>query len=207
VRNGGSKRLISGLLVIAASARAVEPPPPPPDEGRAAPSAQVPIAALPSGSDQRTWTLRVHLFTKDDRVELRRLTDDALICKAPCGAVVQFHEQDAFAFRGEGLLPSAPFQFRPRDGDVTLRVDPGSAAPRYLGAGLLAVGGTAALISLLAVPLVGNTVFCDGDPSCIAQHNDDRQTALTVGLVALGAAVLGGVLLALTHPTTYSADE
>jgi hypothetical protein len=203
LHNHGSKRLICGLVAVAAAARAVEPPPPPPDEA----PRQVPAAALPSGSDEPTWTLRVHLLTKDDRVELRRLTDDALICKAPCGAALQFHEQDAFAFRGEGLLPSAPFQFRPRDGDVTLRVEPGDVAPRYLGAGLLAVGGTAALVSLLAVPFVGNTVFCDGDPSCIAQHNDDRQTALTVGLVALSAAVLGGVLLAVSHPTSYSVDE
>jgi hypothetical protein len=190
-------------LALSAAARAVEPPPPPPDEA----PRQVPAAALPSGSDEPTWTLRVHLLTKDDRVELRRLTDDALICKAPCGAALQFHERDEFALRGDELLPSEPFQLRPRDGDLTLRVNPGSAAPRYFGGGLLAVGATTALVALAAVPFVGNSVFCDGDPSCIARHDDDRQTAFTVALVGLGMGVVGGLLLALSHSTTYSVEQ
>jgi hypothetical protein len=62
---------------------------------------------------QASWSLRVHLLTDDHRVQLRRMAgakDDALVCKAPCGVVVDFRESDAFNLGGPGLIESGPFQ-------------------------------------------------------------------------------------------------
>jgi hypothetical protein len=70
---------------------------------------------------ERSWSVRVHLLSDDDRVELRRLGPklaDAYVC-------------------------SGLFHLPERDGEVTLRVSAGEQGSRILG-GVLVVGGSAA---------------------------------------------------------------
>jgi len=81
------------LLLTTFGARAAEPPPPPP---------------AASGS----WTVRVHLVTDDQRVELRRFADHAFVCKAPCGVEVPVQRGEQFRLEGQGLNPSEPGRVR-----------------------------------------------------------------------------------------------
>lgn len=151
----------------------------------------------------------MHLLSKDDRVELRRLKDNAFICRAPCGTELRFHESDAFILDGRGLLSSVPFQFRPRDGDVTLRVKPAELGPPIVGGVLFGVGGTTAAFAGFVYALDAGFagVFCDGDPVCIAHDNDKKTSAGVVALLGLGCAVVGGLLLYFTHRTDYTVEE
>jgi hypothetical protein len=199
------KRLLCSVVLITFAARATEPAPPPPSD-------EIPAPA-PS-SDEPSWNLRVHLLTKDGRVELRRLTDNALICKTPCGSELQFHEDDQFVLGGQGLLRSVPFQLRPRDGEVTLRVSSGDVTPLILGGVTLSVGSSMAMISGLFYAINGSIpagLFCDEDAACHARENaakaDAQSTARTVAFVGLGVAAVGGLILLLTHRTSYTVEE
>jgi hypothetical protein len=181
-----TKRFFSCGLLLTFAARAAEPPPPPPSE------------------DPGPWTLRVHLLTSDERVELRRVVDDALICKAPCGAELQFHESDTFVLTGSGVSRSNTFEFRPRDGEVTLRVSSGSVVPKVIGAILLVVGATLAVDGGLAyaassIPVSDN---CSSNPAC-----STNSTAGILALIGLGLAIAGGIVLLQTHVTTYTVEQ
>jgi hypothetical protein len=205
LQSTGSKRLLCGLLLFAFAARATEPPPPPPDELPA--PARVPAPALTSAYGEPSWTLRVHLLTEDERVELRRVADNALICKAPCGQELQFHQSDEFVLRGKGLSPSPPFLFSPREGDVSLRVQPASAAPRFAGGVLVAGGAAAAAIGGLYALAEAAASICMADSNGCTSHADQVQTGAIVALAGLGAAAIGLLILLSTHPTTYSVEE
>jgi hypothetical protein len=149
------------------------------------------------------WSLRVHLLTKDERVELRRVADDALICKAPCDAELRFHDSDEFVLGGQGVARSNIFHFRRREGDITLRVDSGSDAPKYGGAALLGVGGAIAIFGgFLAAGQGAGAALCEG-PSCPGRSSSGG----TLALVGLGMAVAGGLLIGFSQRTTYSVVE
>jgi hypothetical protein len=184
-----AKRCLSSGLLLAFAARAAEPPPPPAEPG--------------------PWTLRVHILTSDERVELRRLADDALICKTPCGVELQLHEADAFVLTGSGVSASKPFEFSPRDGDVKLRVTTGSVVPTVVGAGLLVAGAiTATYAGLLALDASVSPGFCN-TPDCRASADSKSTTAGTVALIGLGALIVGGFCLAygVAGRTTYKVED
>jgi hypothetical protein len=197
-------------LVFAFAARATEPAPPPPDDVPApAPTpapARAPAPASPFPSASGEWNLRVHLLTKDERVELRRVVDHALICRAPCDEELTFRESDQFVLGGPGLTNSDQFQFRPRNGDVTLRVNPSGSSQRVGGGVLLGVGGFAAVIGLVAsIPAGVGAGLCDqGDCSSVRNTASALQVITVVGL---GLALVGVVLLATSPSTTYSVVE
>jgi hypothetical protein len=207
-----AKRCLSCGLLLAFAARAIEPapPPPPPDESPAPAPAPVPVPvpALRSASGEPSWSLRVHLLTEDDRVELRRLSDNSLVCRTPCGIDVRFDEADAFALDGKWLMRSKPFQFRPRDGEVKLRVSSGSAVPIIIGGGLLGIGGT--------IAVVGGLVFLGANwdnslcyPStCHAENDAKAATAATVALIGLGVVLVGGIVMAfgVASRTSYTVE-
>jgi hypothetical protein len=142
-------------------------------------------------------------------VELRRVVDNALICKAPCDEQLMFRESDQFVLGGPGLTNSDRFQFRPRDGEVKLRVTSGDLLVPILGGTLAGAGGVVALYGGLSFALDSafQGTFCDGDQACIAGDRSRTDSARTVMLVGLGLAAVGGLILLLTRRTTYSVEE
>src|SRR5262249_58053636 len=77
----------------------------------------------------RSYALWVHLLTDDDKVELYR-SAGALVCTSPCGIVLDLRPGDLFYFGGADIAQSEDFNFRPRDGEVTLRVNARPEEPR-----------------------------------------------------------------------------
>jgi hypothetical protein len=148
----------------------------------------------------------VHLLTKDERVELRRAVDDALICRAPCDRELTFHERDEFVLGGQGLTNSRQFQFRPRNGDVTLLVSPSGSSQRTAGGALFGLGAAATIVGLIAwIPAGVGVGLCDqGD--CSSAHNTFAAIQILT-LVGVGLAAVGTVLVLTSHSTTYSVVE
>jgi hypothetical protein len=139
------RRLSWSLVLVSFAARAqtpAGPPPPPPPEPDAPPV--VAPAAPTRPAEPTSWTLRVHLLSADERVELRRTAGDlvrVVECKAPCDAEVRFTADETFTLGGPALAESNPFTFRPRNGDVTLRVEPRASSSRTGGVVLAVFGG------------------------------------------------------------------
>jgi hypothetical protein len=185
------KKVLFLLLVSAFSARAAEPSP---------------------GAFERSWHLRVHLLSDDDRIQLLRVVPrgrDAFVCRTPCNVVLDYRASDAFVLDGPGVLASRRFHFRPRDGDVTMRVSAGLWIPPVAGAVFLAGGGATAAWGglMLAARSVFGDVFCDQDPECIAGHARERRTSTIIALSGLAVAIVGGVLILVSHPTTYTVEQ
>jgi hypothetical protein len=185
------RKVIFLVLACTLSARAAEPTPP---------------------SVEWSWHLRLHLLSDDDRVQLLRIVPgsrDALVCTAPCNAMLDYRASDVFVLDGPGLLASRPFQFRPRDGDVTMRVSAGPWIPRAVGSVTLVGGGLTALWGglNLAGRLAFGDVFCDQDPKCIEGHAREKRTSTFITFTGLAVALVGGVLILSSHPTTYTVEQ
>lgn len=174
--------LVSAVLLAALSARAAEPAEP----------------------VDPVWNLRVHLLSDDERVELRHSLpqkDYTVVCKTPCDRVVQFRQADEFRLAGDGLLSSEPFEFRPRNGDVTLKVSTGKRVPIYVGTAIAFAGGLAANIGLYSVMWARQEdVSCAISETC-GPHDTLRKTGYI--LMASGLAVFAtGVAILLFSPRT-----
>jgi hypothetical protein len=190
------KPFLYGLLLSSFAARAVEPPPW--------------LPSVQGWADTTGASQRVRLLGNDDRVELRRLDSEGngiLLCKAPCGVVVQVHRSDQFILAGSGIISSAAFHLEPRDREVTLKVVAGDRGPRIFGFVLAGAGLGVATIAGLAFAL--NTgVFCDQDQQCLNRHASDRATAGTVALSSLVVAAVGGAIAIFgSHPTRFTIEE
>lgn len=202
---------------------AAPPPPPPPAE---APPTPPPVAApqaapaAPNGAPDGAAPAagkgmpRVHIEADRENVRLMRI--DAIysgldgegimvhpVCKAPCDEVVDAREGHTYFLAGPGMIPSRGFRLKNTTGDVTARVDGGSATARNTG-WLLAGFGGAALVGgaiLLPMGLAGNPVL--GSDGNVAQ--DDRTAMTTGGAIALGAGaalVATGVVMIVTSKTS-----
>ncbi len=170
-----------------------------------------PAFATEPGSQQEARSLRVHLLSDDDRVELRRsgLEREELVCKTPCDTVVRVQPTDLFTLDGRGLAGSAPFSFLPRNGDITLRVRAGAQGPRILGAALMGAGHSVMVGSALyALPqLYFGEVFCDGRPACKDDNARTRAATLTVFLVGLGVGLTGLLIWLARQPTRFTVEQ
>jgi hypothetical protein len=154
-------------LLLAFGARAAEPPP-------------------TAASD--SWTARVHLVTDEKRVELRRVADDALVCKAPCDVDVAFKRGDFFLLKGQGLAPSDTFDFAPGNGKVRVKVNPGYRERFGAGIGVIVLGGLVVAGSFFAA----------------ANGDADGRSAGALGVVALGGVIIaGGVALMISGHSTH----
>jgi hypothetical protein len=124
-------------LAALPAAEASAPPPPLPHEQSPRAASQAPLPNADPG--QHPWRRRVHLLSRDDRVELRR-KGDVVVCRAPCDAVVEFWPDDEFHLGGSGLTDSPRFTFALRPEDATLDVHPRSSSARAAGIGIAILG-------------------------------------------------------------------
>lgn len=169
-------RKLAFCLLLAFGARAAEPPPPAP-----APD---------------SWTARVQLVTDEKRVELHRVADDSLVCKAPCDIDIALMRGDFFQLKGQGLAPSDTFDFAPGIGKVRVKVNPGYADRFGAGIGVIALGGLVVAGSVLA-----DVVANSDTTGRSASHG-----ALLVG--ALGGVIIGGgiALMISGHSTHFKIE-
>ncbi|HEY2028767.1 MAG TPA: hypothetical protein VGH20_06125 [Myxococcales bacterium] len=143
------------------------------------------------------WKRRVHLLTGDSRVELRRASN-AIVCRAPCDAEVEFFPDEEFYLGGQGLASSARFSLKLREEDATLAVHPYSSSSRANGRALLLAGGVAAVLGGTGA-LLGYAV-CSSD----TDHGSScGASGFLIGSVLLGVA---GVALLIAGGKVASAQ-
>src|SRR5262249_18437156 len=144
----------------------------------------------------------VHLLSDDDKVELHR-SAGALVCTSPCGIVLDLRPGDLFYFGGADIAQSEDFNFRPRDGEVTLRVNARPEEPRrtarnvMIGGAILIVAGTV----LGYVAVVQRASGCVNAPPDCSSGQSTLYAALAVDAVGLGL-ILGGLAYRSGHPVT-----
>lgn len=150
------------------------------------------------------------------------------ICRAPCDTPVD--PSSRFQIRGDGLVPSAPFDLPSGQASVTVSVKPGSLARRKGGVALLTVGvlGVTMGLSLALMaplfnfhtkPTLMLTRTGQPDPYYAAEYQRElqlynegqatvRNTQIGGGLLTvLGAGSLaGGIGLILTSRTRVEVD-
>lgn len=146
------------------------------------------LFALPARAAD-LWELRVHLLSDDERAELRRFPGDTVLCRAPCDAPLRFATADDFYVGGSGIVQSSRFQLPPRNGDLTLRVSPARTSSRYLGTGLVVLGGATAIVAG-GFALSQSCIEVSAGSPCPARS----QTPLIVGAVGIVVAIIGTVV-------------
>jgi hypothetical protein len=151
------------------------------------------------------WHLKVRLLSEDDRLELRRLPDDSVVCRTPCGVVVNFNPGDQFMLKGSGIVPSGPLFFHPRDGEVTLQAHPKSILWWILGGAAFAGGDYLVFRGGLSLffEAAWGTVNCDGYQDCIDRHAQNRRDDRVMLLTGAGLFAAGALLFVLNLRTTW----
>ena len=164
------------------------------------------VLALASGAvaaqeRDRSYALRVHLLTDDDRIELHR-SAGALICTAPCGVVLDLRPGDLFYFGGTGIAQSDDFTFHPRNGEVTVRVNARPEEPRTVARNVLIAGAVliAAGTALSYVAVVQRAASCADTTTCTGGQAT-LYAAIAVDVVGL-AVIVGGLIYRNEHPAT-----
>ncbi|UQA62852.1 hypothetical protein [Polyangium aurulentum] len=201
---------------------AAPPPPPPPAEAPPTPpptqateAAPAPPPPAPNGAAAASGKGMPRVHIEADRNDVRLMRIDAIysgldgegimvrpVCNAPCDEVVDARKGHTYFLAGPGMIPSRGFRLKNSSGDVTARVDGGSTTARNVGFVLAGFGGAALVGGAIMLPmgLAGNPVLSsDGG---VAQ--DDRQTMVTAGGIALGAGaalVVTGVVMIATSKT------
>jgi hypothetical protein len=120
--------------------------------------------------------------------------DRVLECKAPCDAEVRFTESETFTLGGQGLVESAPFTFRPRNGAVTLQVKPRTPTDQTDGVALAKAGGFALGLGAVLGLFGGfGYLVCksESDNSCGSSSAVPIAGAVVVG-IGVGMLYLGG---------------
>ena len=150
------------------------------------------------------------------------------ICRAPCDSPVDASSR--FQIRGDGLVPSAPFDLPSGKASVTVSVKAGSIARRKGGVFMLTLGALgittglslaimAPLFNFASKPTLKLTSTGQPDPYYAAEYMRDlqrynegqasvRNTQIGGGLLTvLGAGSLaGGIGLLLTSRTRVEVD-
>jgi hypothetical protein len=165
------------LLICAGAAAAAEPVPP------------------------AVWSVRLHLLSDDQRVELRKASGQ-LVCVTPCNAEVRFYEGEPFRLEGKKLASSEELTFDPSDTEVTLRVRARAELPRRSARTLLLVGG--ALFGGTLLTFLGVGLLCLPSEQDSACHRASNAGYYIVGGIGLSAIVAGGLLLNYSPPTQFS---
>jgi hypothetical protein len=154
-------------------------------------------------------TLRVHIDSDAPEVELFRVTQEGVgtvstvngvgtvgiiqyqrECRAPCGVSILEPKADFF-IGGDGVTPSRRFSLVGQGEEVTLQVDPGSTAMRWLGWTSLTLGVTSLVMGGLSM-LIGAS-----DSSGNSLNPEGSDPFKTLGWVGL---VGGGVLTGASIP-------
>jgi hypothetical protein len=146
---------------------------------------------LALAGEETPFHLRVHLLTDDERLELRRASDDMVLCRAPCAQVLTFYPGEQVLLAGDGIPPSPPFHFRYREGDAWLSVHAGSTRGQAAGA----VGMVAGAIGLVVFPtywLVATAVCAPG--AAVLGDKDCQRRADSVGAAGLVTSLLAGLI-------------
>ncbi|TPV93422.1 MAG: hypothetical protein B7733_20640 [Myxococcales bacterium FL481] len=114
-------------------------------------------------------------------------------CKAPCDEIIDGRKGQSFVVGGPRVSPSKPFQLLDRGGAVTLHVTPRPQGFRLAAWTLTPLG---VLLAPVGVLMVTNPFREPGEAV-----DDDLRTGGYVAIGVAGAAVIGGVLLAVFSRT------
>jgi len=105
--------------------------------------------------------VRLTIKTDNPQVQLKRkvatvmtsattgLLVEELVCRAPCGVVVDGRKGEEFYFGGKDFIPSEPFQLITQSGNLEATVEEGNHLAYTLGGGFLVLGIIGTLAGLL----------------------------------------------------------
>lgn len=158
--------------------------------------------------------VRLHILGDDPRVEVHgpssgtptyhggvatRL-EEGVVCRAPCGSVVDGRSGQWLRFGGPGITSSSKFQLLDKKGDQWVHVEPGSSDLRTAGFSVLALGA-----GPVAAGVVMSWVLA------VRSVDEDAPTSATAGLAVSfavgGAGVIGGLTMIGMSRTTYQFVE
>lgn len=170
-----------------------------------------PTAAAPS---PQPGVVRLHVLAGDPHVEVHgpssgtptyyggvatRL-EEGVVCRAPCGSVVDGRSGQWLRFGGPGITSSSKLQLLDKKGDQWVHVEPGSSDLRTAGFSVLALGaGPVAAGIVMSWVLAIRSVYEDALPSATA--------GLAVSFAVGGAGVIGGLTMIGMSRTTYQFVE
>jgi hypothetical protein len=115
-----------------------------------------------------------------------------VVCRAPCGVVVDGSLGGEYTFGGKGVIQSDRFQLIKLKGDVTATVKPARAGPRIAGNGLMFLGALA---------------FSTGVMGSIDGYGEENRTLRNFSIGAFVASVglsITGWMIRSSSKTTYS---
>jgi len=99
---------------------------------------------------------------------------EELICRTPCGAVIDGRKGEEFYFGGKDYIASDPFQIMDRSGNLEATVEEGNHLAHTLGGGFMALGIVGVILGLLDAAI-----------------SDVKWGLITAGASA-GAGIVGG---------------
>jgi hypothetical protein len=176
------------------------PPPPPPKERDEEPSGKGKVRVhIEADDDDEGVTLTEHMRTGTVLTPYGTIVGVAsnTICSAPCGESVDAKSGKMYTISGEGLTDSAPFGLDQYEGDVTLRVDGGSAALLGWGATVSTFGGLALIGGAVFTPI--GVLLDDEDPAS-STGADIRDAG--IGMLISGAVVLTAGIVMMSQGGT-----
>lgn len=138
--------LLSGTIVAAGARAWGADETPAGQPGDAASGGELQLPATPEKG-----IVRLTIKTDNPQVQLKRkvaritsgstgLLVEELICRTPCGAVIDGRKGEEFYFGGKDYLASDPFQIIDHSGNLEATVKEGSYVAYSLGSGFLVIG-------------------------------------------------------------------
>lgn len=134
-------------------------------------------------------------------------TLDAPVCVSPCDKVLDGSDGSTFFVSGDGVPASNQFSFAGMKGDADLHVKPGSPALRTGGWVLMSLGGVAVATGVTGLLLgyagqpYSTTLNSDGSVSTTKTFAGNVRTPAIVVTAVGGAAMVGGIIMAITGRT------
>ena len=126
--------------------------------------------------------------------------EEGVVCRAPCGSVVDGRAGQWLHFGGPGVTSSSKFQLLDKKGEQWVNVEPGSSTLRIGGFTTLAFG--AASVAAGAMMLLILPFKHAGEDLPLS-----AKAGLAVSFAVGGAGILGGVTMIGMGSTTYQFVE
>lgn len=128
------------------------------------------------------------------------------VCTAPCDKVVDGRDGSQFFFTAPGMVGSSAFSLTDKSGDLTARIQGGSAGKRMGGFIMTTSGGALLMAGALVLTIGAISTDISYDDAGNSTETHGNATAMTIGGIGLGvgaALLVPGIIFLSTSGTKY----